>query len=125
MIKNFNLTGEIQNILCDMVIDIHKLLDEAQNTKVNITIKNASNIAKFNERIISIFNYVNSMYKEFTVTGNYEATISHMMYLYSYINENYNYKEGTYPYKSINSIKDVIDSAWGDLSNSIKNYYNY
>jgi len=125
MIKNFNLTGEIQNILCDMVIDIHKLLDEAQNTKVNITIGNAANISKFNDRIVSIFNYVNSMYKEFIETGNYEATISRMMYLYSCIDKNYNYKEGTYPYKSINSIKDVIDSAWDDLSNLIKNYYNF
>ena len=124
MIKNFNLMGEIQNILCDMVINIHKLLDEAQNTKVNITIGNASNITKFNERVVSIFNYVNSMYKEFNKTGNYEAAISHMIYLYSYINENYNYKEGTFPYKSINSIKDTIDSAWDDLSNVIKNYYN-
>ena len=110
----------ISDILCDQVINIGLLYNEAINTKVTISVKNAGNVSLFNERIKSILISINNLYVEYE-SGiiDYNYVINKMHYLYSLINYvfKYNYNKGTFCFKTINSMKDVINETIINLTN--------
>ena len=102
----------IANILCNQAINIVLLYDEAINTKVTISVKNVENVSRFNNRIKSILTYVNSFYFEYEAgIIDYNYVINKMRYLYNLINCAYKYNEGTFCFKTINSMKDVINET--------------
>ena len=108
----------IANILCDQVINIGLLYNEAINTKVTISVKNIENVSRFNNRIKSILTYVNSFYFEYEAgIIDYNSVINKMRYLYNLINCAYKYNEGTFCFKTINSMKDVINETIMNLTN--------
>ena len=108
----------ISNILCDQVINIVLLYDEAINTKVTISIKNVENVSRFNNRIKGILTYVNNLYFEYEAgVIDYNYVINEMYHLYTFINCTYKYNEGTFCFKTINSMKDVITETIEDLTN--------
>ena len=124
----------ISNILCDQVINIALLYDEAINTKVTISIKNVDNVSRFNTRIKGILKYVSNLYLEYRIKAilkyvsnlyfeyeagiiDYNYVINKMHYLYNLINCTYKYNEGTFCFKTINSMKDVINETIENLTN--------
>lgn len=110
----------IANILCDQVINIGLLYNEAINTKVTISVKNVENVSRFNNRIKSILTYVNSFYFEYEAgIIDYNYVINKMRYLYNLINCAYKYNEGTFCFKTINSMKDVINETIMNLTNKL------
>ena len=108
----------ISNVLCEQVINIGLLYNEAINTKVTISIKNVENVSRFNARIKSILKYINSLYFEYN-DGiiDYNYVINKMYHLYTFINCTYKYNEGTFCFKTINSMKDVINETIMNLTN--------
>ena len=108
----------ISNVLCEQVINIGLLYNEAINTKVTISIKNVENVSRFNARIKSILKYINSLYFEYNAgIIDYNYVIDKMYYLYNLINCSYKYNEGTFCFKTINSMKDVINETIMNLTN--------
>ena len=55
----------ISNVLCEQVINIVLLYNEAINTKITISVKNVENVSRFNMRIKSILKHINSLYFEY------------------------------------------------------------
>lgn len=108
----------ISNILCEQVINIGLLYNEAINTKVTISVKNVENVSRFNTRIKSILTYVNSLYFEYEAAIiDYNYVINKMYHLYTFINCTYKYNEGTFCFNTINSMKDVINETIMNLIN--------
>lgn len=108
----------ISNILCDQVINIVLLYDEAINTKVTISVKNVENVSRFNNRIKGILKYVNNLYFEYEAgIIDYNYVINEMYHLYTFINCTYKYNEGTFCFNTINSMKDVIKETIENLIN--------
>ena len=108
----------ITNILCDQVINIGLLYNEAINTKVTISVKNVENVSRFNMRIKNILKHINSLYFEYNAgIIDYNYVIDKMHYLYNLINCAYKYNEGTFCFKTINSMKDVINETIMNLTN--------
>lgn len=108
----------IANILCDQVINIVLLYDEAINTKVTISVKNVDNVSRFNNRIKGILKYVNNLYFEYEAgIIDYNYVINEMYHLYTFINCTYKYNEGTFCFNTINSMKDVIKETIENLIN--------
>ena len=108
----------ISNILCDQVINIVLLYDEAINTKVTISVKNVENVSRFNNRIKGILTHVNNLYFEYEAgIIDYNYVIDKMHYLYNLINCTYKYNKGTFCFRTINSMKDVINETIENLTN--------
>ena len=108
----------ISNVLCEQVINIGLLYNEAINTKVTISIKNVENVSRFNARIKSILKYINSLYFEYNAgIIDYNYVINKMYHLYTFINYTYKYNKGTFCFKTINSMKDVITETIENLTN--------
>ena len=108
----------ISNILCDQVINIGLLYNEAINTKVTISVKNVENVSRFNNRIKGILTHVNNLYFEYEADIiDYNYVIYKMHYIYNLINCTFKYNEGTFCFKTINSMKDVINETIMNLTN--------
>lgn len=108
----------ISNVLCEQVINIVLLYNEAINTKITISVKNVENVSRFNMRIKSILKHINSLYFEYNAgIIDYNYVIDKMHYLYNLINCSYKYNEGTFCFKTINSMKDVINETIMNLTN--------
>ena len=108
----------ISNILCEQVINIVLLYNEAINAKITISVKNVENVSRFNSRIKSILKDTNSLYFEYNAgIIDYNYVIYKMHYLYNLINCSYKYNEGTFCFKTINSMKDVINETIMNLTN--------
>ena len=107
----------ISNVLCGQVINIGLLYNEAINTKVTISVKNVENVSRFNNRIKSILTYVNNLYFEYEAgIIDYNYVINEMYHLYTFINCSYKYNKGTFCFKTINSMKDVINETIENLT---------
>lgn len=108
----------IANILCDQVINIVLLYDEAINAKVTISVKNVDNVSRFNNRIKGILKYVSNLYFEYEVgIIDYNYVINEMYHLYTFIDCTYKYNKGTFCFRTINSMKDVINETIENLTN--------
>ena len=108
----------ISNVLCEQVINIVLLYNEAINTKITISVKNVENVSRFNSRIKSILKDTNSLYFEYNAgIIDYNYVINEMYHLYTFIDCTYKYNKGTFCFRTINSMKDVINETIENLTN--------
>lgn len=109
----------IIEILKNQINDISDIVNDVQNTKVTITIKNVQNVYRFNERINDILNNSKLILHNYQITNDYEDVINYIAYIHNFVLSNYKYNENTITYKTINSILDILEENYYNIINLI------
>ena len=107
-----------EDILSLQVKNIRNLVNEAKETQITITVASTPVIERFVERLESILSYVKKfeLYHIF-MPGEIcrYKVLSDLEYLKNHIETKYTYREGTFAYKTMNSILDVINETMEEI----------
>lgn len=105
-----------EDILSLQVGNIRKLVDEAKETKITITVATAPVIQRFVERLESILGCVENIeYLYMTGEVNIYKVRTALENLKNHIETKYTYREGTFAYITMNSVLDIVNETLEEI----------
>ena len=105
-----------EDILSLQIKNIRNLVNEAKETQITITVASAPVIERFVERLESILSCVENIdYLYMIGAVDIYKVMSALENLKNHIETKYTYREGTFAYKTMNSILDVINETMEEI----------
>lgn len=110
------MNTKVIDIISELGDNINMIITEALNQQITVTINSIESVHRFKERLDSIARFIETLGIDFN-EGTNPYVVQYLFYLYGYIEVTYKYREGSYSYKVMNSIKDAIAEALTDIYN--------
>ena len=106
------------NVLCNQVFNVAFVINEAKDTKINVSPNAYANITKFVDRMDSVWNFVQTLFMDYESGKVDEDFVNDKMIilLNTLVNYKNSYKVGGIAYKTMNSLLDIVKESFVELN---------